>query len=113
MEKVFDKNCLIYCRVSSPKQAQQGESFDDQEVVCRGVANRYNANVLKVYNESYSGRKSERPVIDEIISYIKKSDKKIHYLIFKSIDRFTRDGTFGYEFLKSKLGSIWNRYNRC
>ena len=97
------KNCLIYCRVSSSKQAQQGESIEDQENICRGVAERHKARVLEVFREQLSGRKDERPVIDEIFTYIKRSPKKVNFLIFRAIDRFTRNGTLGYEVLKQKL----------
>lgn len=103
MDKVSQKHCLIYCRVSSVKQAQQGESIEDQEKICRGIANKYNANILDVYKEQYSGRKDERPVIDEIFSYLKKHPNKIDFLIIRAIDRFTRNGTLGYESLKQKL----------
>ena len=97
------KHCLIYCRVSSAKQAQQGESISDQENICRGIAERYKANILAVFREQYSGRKDERPLIDEIFAYIKNHPNKVNFLIFRAIDRFTRNGTLGYESLKQKL----------
>lgn len=102
MEK-SQKHVLFYARVSSAKQAQQGESIDDQIVVCQSLADRLGLNVLKIFTEQYSGRKDDRPVIEEIVDYIKKSPKKVDYLIFKSIDRFTRNGTSGYEALRERL----------
>ncbi len=103
MENFIQICCLIYCRVSSAKQAQQGESLDDQEKICRSIADKYNAHVLNVFKEQYSGRKDDRPVIDEIFSYIKKHPNKVKFLIVRAIDRFTRNGTLGYESLKQKL----------
>ncbi len=103
MDKVVQKHCLIYCRVSSAKQAQQGESIEDQEKICRSIADKYNADILDVFKEQYSGRKDERPVIDEIFAYIKKHPNKVNFLIVRAIDRFTRNGTLGYESLKQKL----------
>ncbi len=103
MENLPHKNCLVYCRVSTTKQAQQGESIEDQAKICLGVAERKNLKVLNVFKEQYSGRKNERPVIEDIITFIKKSNKKIDYLIFRAIDRFTRNGTLGYETLKQLL----------
>lgn len=103
MDRTTQKQCLIYCRVSSPKQAQQGESIQDQENICMGVAQRYNAKVLGVFKEQYSGKKNDRPVIDEIFSYIKSHPNKVNFLIFRAIDRFTRGGTLGYESLKQRL----------
>lgn len=103
MEKDIRKNCLIYCRVSSPKQAQQGESIEDQERICRTIAERYNSNILEVFREQFSGRKDDRPVIEDIISFVKKNPNKVNFIIFRAIDRFTRNGTLGYESLKNKL----------
>lgn len=98
-----NRNCLIYCRVSSAKQAQQGESLEDQESVCRSIAERGNLKVLKVFREQFSGRKLERPVIGEIFAYLKGHPQKVDVLIVRAIDRFSRSGTFGYEALKQKL----------
>ena len=103
MESTTQKHCLIYLRVSSAKQAQQGESIEDQKNICEIVADRYKLNVLEVFSEQFSGRKNERPVIEDIISYIKSHPNKVKFLIFRAIDRFTRNGTFGYEGLKQRL----------
>ena len=98
-----NKNCIIYCRVSSAKQAQEGESLEVQEKICLGVAEKFKLDVLKTFKEQLSGRKDDRPVIEDIISFIKKSPKKVDVIIFRSIDRFTRNGTLGYESLKKRL----------
>jgi hypothetical protein len=98
-----NKKCLIYCRVSSSKQAQQGESIEVQEKICRGIAEKNNLKVIEVFKEQFSGRKDNRPVIEDIFSFIKKSPQKIDYLIFRAIDRFSRNGTLGYENLKKQL----------
>ena len=98
-----NKNCLIYCRVSSAKQAQQGESLEDQESVCRKIAESSNLAVLKVFREQFSGRKQERPVIEEIFAYLKQHPQKVDILIVRAIDRFSRNGISGYEALKERL----------
>lgn len=98
-----NKNCIIYCRVSSAKQAQEGESLDDQEKVCRAIAERNSLEVAKVFKEQFSGRKEDRPVIEDIFAFIKKNPNKISVLIFRAIDRFSRNGTLGYESLKQRL----------
>lgn len=100
------ENCLIYSRVSTTKQAQQGESHEDQEKICRGIADRENLNVLSVFQEQYSGRKDARPVFGEMLAYIKKNPRKVSVVIFRSIDRLTRNGTVGYEILKKQLSDL-------
>lgn len=101
----LDKNCIIYCRVSSSKQAQQGESLSEQEKICRAIAQRDNLNVVKVFREQFSGRSEDRPVIEEIFSFIKKNPRKIDTLLVRSLDRFSRGGTSSYENLKEKLAN--------
>lgn len=98
-----NKNCIIYCRVSTSKQAQDGESLDLQESICYDIAEKKNLRVLNIFKEQYSGRKEDRPVIDDIFEYLKKSPKKVDVLIVRAIDRFTRNGTFGYESLIKKF----------
>ena len=105
MEKLSQQNALIYLRVSSSKQAQQGESIEDQKIICDKVAERYNLNVLETFAEQFSGRKDVRPKIEELFSYIRKHPNKVKYIIFRAIDRFTRNGTLGYESLKQRLAS--------
>lgn len=103
----MQKNCIIYCRVSTVTQAQEGESLDTQEKICRGIAEQKQLKIIpnnKVFREPFSGRKEYRPVFDgEIIKFIKDNPGKVDYLIVRSIDRFTRGGTFSYEKIKSEL----------
>lgn len=103
IENQKSKNCLIYCRVSSSKQAQQGESLDLQESICRAIAEKSQLNIVQIFKESFSGRKEERPLMDEIFAYLKKYPNKVDVLIIRAIDRFTRNGTLGYENLNQQL----------
>ena len=103
----MEKNCIIYCRVSTTTQAQQGESLDTQEKICRDIARDRKLQIVpenKVFREPFSGRADYRPVFDgEILKYIKEHPGQINYLIIRSIDRFTRGGSSPYEILKLKL----------
>jgi site-specific DNA recombinase len=103
----MQKNCIIYCRVSTATQAQEGESLDTQEKICRDIAIKKNLNILpdnKVFKEPFSGRKEYRPIFDgEVMRYIKDHPGAVNYLIFRSIDRFTRGGTLPYGEIKREL----------
>jgi DNA invertase Pin-like site-specific DNA recombinase len=77
-----NKNCIIYCRVSSAKSAQEGESLDTQAGICRKfVADRGFAIVPNgtVFRETFSGRKDKRPVLDDIFDYIENNPAKVNY----------------------------------
>ncbi len=98
------KKAIIYCRVSTSKQAQEGESLDLQEKICRQVATeKLDAEVVKVWSDSFSGRKEERPVIDEIFEFIKKHKGQLSYFIFRDIDRLTRAGSSQYWDIKKLM----------
>ena len=97
------KNCIIYCRVSSSKQAQQGESLEVQEKICLGIADNLKLSVLNIFKEQFSGRKDDRPVMEDIFSYLKRNPKKVDVLIVRAIDRITRNGTSGYDNLTNRL----------
>jgi DNA invertase Pin-like site-specific DNA recombinase/polyhydroxyalkanoate synthesis regulator phasin len=103
----MEKNCIIYCRVSTATQAQQGESLDTQEKICRNIADTRQLKIVpdnKVFKEPFSGRADYRPIFDgEIMKYIKEHPGEVNYLIIRSIDRFTRGGSKSYEILKSQL----------
>jgi len=67
------------------------------------IAQKEGIAIRKRFNEQFSGRKDDRPMIDEIISYIRNSQVKIDAVIFRSIDRLTRNGISGYEVIKQRL----------
>ncbi|NQV12424.1 recombinase family protein, partial [Candidatus Uhrbacteria bacterium] len=95
-----------YCRVSTPKQAQRGESLEDQEQDCIFVAAKVGATLEKVFAEPFSGRVDHRPVYDEMISYIKQNSGRVDYLFVRGIGRLTRGGSYAYESLKVALAKL-------
>ena len=104
----MSKNCVIYCRVSTPRQAQEGESLDTQEMLCRRLQKNRKWNLFQnaVFKEPFSGRKNHRPVYDEMIEFIKRNPGKIDFLIVKMIDRLSRDGALQYELMKKELAEL-------
>ena len=106
MNNKQNKNCVIYCRISSAKGAQEGEGLDTQERICRDCAERKDYTIVphgKVFRETFSGRKDTRPVLEEIFDYIENNPGKVQYFVFRMIDRFTRGGGLSYEGIKKKL----------
>ena len=98
------KNCLIYCRVSTDKQAQYNESLGQQEKICGEIAERHGLNILGVYRETESGRKKEdRKRLTALLTFIEENKGLINYLIFRDIDRLTRGGSHSYQTIKNWL----------
>ena len=96
--------CIIHCRVSSTKQSQEGESLPVQGGICEKLAANNGWTLLHTpWLESFSGRKTTRPVFIEILDFIDNHPGKVQYYIFRSIDRFTRGGSYTYEQMKREL----------
>lgn len=100
--------CVILCRVSSLKQAQEGESLDVQEAICKRYAESKGWSVASggVWKTSISGSSSNRTDYSAILAYIRARPGQIEYCLFRSIDRLTRGGTGAYEQMKSELGKL-------
>lgn len=100
--------CIVYCRVSTAKAAQEGESLDTQENISRGFVGSRGYDIVpggRVFRETFSGRKDERPVLDEVFEYLEKHPGTVDYFVFRVIDRFTRGGSYSYEHIKKRLAA--------
>lgn len=95
-----------YARVSTPKQAQTGESLEDQEIQIKKYCDKMGLKLFPenfVYKEPYTGTKKSRPVYNQILGILKSNKKAINikYFVFWDFDRLTRAGTIDYD-------QIWN-----
>lgn len=108
MKGAKNNNCYLGCRVSTSKQAQYGESLEDQDKACKMFANKLNFSVLKIYSQQHSATKKGDSFIDDIIADIKQQpiSKRGSFFIIKSIDRFCRAGTTEYYKLKNGLEEL-------
>ena len=104
--KLLNNNCYIGCRVSSVKQAQQGESLEEQEKICRFHAQKLNHKVFKVYSEQHSATKIGDSFIDDVLKDVSTHTIRPSWFIIKSIDRFCRAGTVEYFKLKNGLEEL-------
>jgi hypothetical protein len=89
-------------RVSSTKQGLQGDSPEDQKKQIENRAKMLNVKVPKWFNfvESASG---EIQPNQEAIDFCKENQGIYRYFFIKSIDRFTRGGSYFYDHLKMQL----------
>jgi len=97
------KNSIVHIRVSSTKQADQGESLEVQEKICCDLSKQRGYKVVKLFKEPYSGRKDDRPVLESLFDYLKKHPGKIDAVFIRDIDRFTRGGAYSYNDYKRRL----------
>ncbi|MEN3331437.1 MAG: site-specific recombinase [Blastocatellia bacterium] len=84
------KVALIYCRVSTAKQDEEGTSLDSQEKANIEEAKRRGYAIGRVDREVYSGAELyDRPLLSRARSEIRAG--KFHALIVYSTDRLSRD----------------------
>ncbi|MGD8744140.1 MAG: recombinase family protein, partial [Candidatus Woesebacteria bacterium] len=89
MEK---KKCLIYCRVSSQRQVNEGHGLDSQELRCREYAKVKGYEVDKVFrDEGVSGGSAERPAIQELLDYLDSNSTNDYVVLIDDLSRLARD----------------------
>lgn len=83
-------------RVSSKRQAEEGNSIDTQDRVLTTLANKKGWKVIdKIIVPGVSGTSMDREDVKKIISRAKK--KEFHYLLVYDLDRFGRAGYWTLE----------------
>jgi len=83
---------VIYVRVSTKEQAEQGYSLDGQERECRQFAVRSNLDVERVFIERGESAKTQnRTELQGLIKYCRDNMGKISALIVWKIDRLSRN----------------------
>ncbi|MEM8750718.1 MAG: recombinase family protein [Pseudomonadota bacterium] len=87
-----DKHAVIYCRVSSAKQVEEGHGLDSQEVRCREYAKRKGYDVLQVFGDKgVSGGALDRPQMRAMLSFLLAQPNKNTVVIIDDLNRFSRD----------------------
>ncbi len=83
---------LIYCRVSSQRQVDEGNGLESQEQRCRNFAEMKKYEIEKVFlDEGISGGLFERPAMQDLISYLDSYPFEKFVVIFDDLSRFARD----------------------
>lgn len=91
---------VIYIRVSTKEQAEEGGSLATQERLCREFAARNGYEVVMVFiEEGESAKTANRTKLKEMMEYCTKHRKDIDALLIYKIDRLSRN-TVDYAQLK-------------
>ncbi|EDZ46248.1 site-specific recombinase [Rhodobacterales bacterium Y4I] len=88
---VAQQKCVVYVRVSSAKQVNEGSGLSSQEQSCRGYALENGYTVAEVFSDIVSGTVGERAGTKELVRYLKKHRSENLVVIVDDIDRFARD----------------------
>jgi site-specific DNA recombinase len=96
--------CIIHCRVSTARQAREGDSLETHADICRALAERNGWKLAhEPWLEAHTGSASIRPVFDDVLAFLDQNPGMVRYYLFRSIDRFTRGGVDLYNSMKREL----------
>jgi site-specific DNA recombinase len=86
-------NAIIYCRVSDPKQVEDGNGLHSQESRCREFAKNRGYSVVDVFHEGgISGKLLDRPQMQKMLQFLAEQKGKSEYvLVIDDISRLARD----------------------
>jgi len=95
-------NAVAAIRVSTTKQGTEGDSPEAQREQIKRYAETRSIRIKKYFEFLESASKEVQPM-QQAVDYCKNPNNRIDLLIVKSIDRFTRGGSFSYSSLKRQL----------
>ncbi len=84
------KNCVIWTRVSSKFQEDNGGSLKTQRERCEKYASDNNLKICKYFGGTHESAKTPGKLIKEMTKYVRK-DKTISIIIVSEFDRFSRN----------------------
>lgn len=82
-----------YARVSTKGQAKDGNSLEGQTLLLK------EAGAEKMFYDSFTGRKMERPEFDKLLALLREGDK----LIVTKLDRFARSAVQGSQMIENLI----------
>lgn len=101
------KKAIIYCRVSTKKQAIEGEGLESQEVRCREFAERNGYEVMAVFTDEASGGGDfmKRPGMVALLAFVSAQPDEQFLVIFDDLKRFSRDKKF-HQILRETFNAL-------
>lgn len=91
MTEKTNSKAVIYCRVSTKRQAKEGNGLSSQQVRCAEYAHKQGYEVIEVFNDDVSGKLARRPGFDSMLRFIRKNRKSEIVVIIDDVSRMARD----------------------
>ncbi|MEN9921482.1 MAG: hypothetical protein RLZZ517_460 [Candidatus Parcubacteria bacterium] len=86
------KKAVIYCRVSTKEQVDEGNSLITQEKACREYAEKNGYEVVQVYIEQgESAKTTDRTELKKMLAFCSNKKNGINAIIVYKIDRLSRN----------------------
>lgn len=84
------KNCVIWSRVSTKFQEENGGSLDYQKSLCEKYAAEHGYNIVGHFGGKHESAKTPGDMIKTMVKTVKK-DKSIKFILVSEYDRFSRN----------------------
>lgn len=92
MEKITQHKAVIYCRVSTKEQVEEGNSLATQERNCREYSKKYNYDIAQVFiEEGESAKTADRTELQKLLRFCSDKKQNIKAVIIYKIDRLSRN----------------------
>src|SRR6185437_9541619 len=89
--ELLNPNAVIYCRVSTGRQVEEGGSLTSQERICRDYALKNGFGVIGSFVEKgESAKTADRTALKELLAFCTDKKNMVGTVIFYKIDRFSR-----------------------
>lgn len=83
---------MIYCRVSTKEQVEEGNSLGTQERNCREYATKYDYEIVQVFiEEGESAKTADRTELQKLLRFCSDKKQQIKAVIIYKIDRLSRN----------------------
>lgn len=92
------QKAVIYCRISSKSQEDEGHGLQSQETRCREYARSKGYTVDAVFPDTFTGGGDfmKRPGMVALLSYLDAQPSERFVVIFDDLKRFARDREFHF-----------------
>lgn len=99
------ERAIIYCRVSSDRQKNEGHGLDSQEQRCREFAKQRGYSVSDVFRDSYTGGGDfmKRPAMSALFSLVDDNPHYNYVVLIDDLSRFARDVSAHFKLKKELL----------
>ena len=91
MKNLKGKRVVLYRRVSTTDQKEQGNSLNTQRDHLRSFVEKNEMVILNEYQEDYSAKNFERPEFNRLRDFVRLNKGKVDYILITSWDRFSRN----------------------
>src|SRR5665213_858524 len=88
----MNKKAVIYCRVSTKEQVDEGNSLHSQEKLCREYCHKNGFEIAETFiDQGESAKTANRPELQHLLDYCTLKKNDIGAVVIYKLDRISRN----------------------